>query len=188
MRWRGALLAAVAALASCGDDAAPSPDQQHDTAMATALCGALRDQTNELVRIANRAVAGIEGKSPQERFEAIDSGFVEAHAAATTFAEDVETLELPDVAERDSLRQQVAEGAEQAVAEVTDERELFEQTGPTVEDADTRGRVGEFFNSIEKVMSVVEPSIATYDRRALQEAFLAEPTCSHVIQPFRLDD
>ena len=186
MRWRGALLAAAAALASCGDDTA-SPDQQQDTAMATALCGALRDQTNELVRIANRAVAGIEGKSPQERFEAIDSGFVEAHAAATTFADDVETLELPDIAERDSLRQQVAEGAEQAIDEVTDERGLFEQTGPTVEDADTQGRVGEFFNSIEKVMSVVEPTIATYDRRELQEAFLDEPTCAHVIQPFRLD-
>ena len=46
--------------------------------MATALCNALRNQTNEMVRIANRAVAGIEGKSPQERFESIDSGFVEA--------------------------------------------------------------------------------------------------------------
>ena len=156
--------------------------------MATALCSALRAQTNELVRIANRAVAGIEGKSPEERFEAIDSGFVEADAAATTFADEVGTLELPDVEERDSLREQVADGAEQAIEEVADERDKFEQTGPTVEDADTRGRVGEFFNSIEKVMSVVEPTIAPYDRRELQEAFLAEPMCAHVIQSFRLDE
>ena len=41
--------------------------------MATALCNALRNQTNDMVRIANHAVAGIEGKSPQERFESIDS-------------------------------------------------------------------------------------------------------------------
>ena len=71
---------------------------------------------------------------------------------------------------------------------MADEREAFDETGPTVDDANTRGRVGEFFNSIEKVLSVVEPTIATYDRRELQEAFLSEPDCTHVIQPFRLDD
>ena len=156
--------------------------------MATALCNALRNQTNVMVRIANHAVAGIEGKSPQERFESIDTGFVEASTAATAFADSVESIELPDIPERDSLRQQVAEGAQQAVDEVSDEREAFDATGPTVDDDNTHGRVGEFFNSIEKVLSVVEPTIATYDRRELQEAFLSEPDCTHVIQPFRLDD
>ena len=77
---------------------------------------------------------------------------------------------------------------QQAVDEVSRRaRGRSRQTGPTVDDADTHGRVGEFFNSIEKVLSVVEPTIATYDRRELQEAFLAEPDCTHVIQPFRLD-
>jgi hypothetical protein len=156
--------------------------------MATALCNALRNQPNVMVRIANSAVAGIEGKSPEDRFQSIDNGFVEASTAATTFADGVDSLELPDIPERDSLRDQLAEGAQQAIDEVADEREAFDETGPTVGDADTRGRVGEFFNSIEKVLSVVEPTIATYDRRELKEAFLSEPNCRHVIQQFRLDD
>lgn len=54
----------------------------------------------------------------------------------------------------------------------------------TIVDDDTFGRVGQFFNSIEKVDSLVEPVIARYGRMEFQRAFLDEPLCEHVIQPF----
>jgi len=57
-----------------------------------------------------------------------------------------------------------------------------------VTDADWQGRVGEFFNSVEKANSLVEPAIARYDRRELQHAFLDEPECRYVIQQFVIDE
>ena len=195
-----ALVAVATVLgASCADDGAqivapgstappPTVDSATlDATMAIAVCTALRDQTNVLVGIANTAVTGIEGKSPAARSAALLSGFDQAIAAADAFEQSVPELDLPGIVEEPELRAEIADGATFAAAGVREERESFAADVPQVEDGDVRGRVGQFFNGIEKAMSVVEPAIATYDRRELQEAFLDEPSCRHVIQPFRLD-
>jgi hypothetical protein len=41
-----------------------------------------------------------------------------------------------------------------------------------------------WFNSVEKVMSVSEPEIFRFERRAFKQAFLDEPACRDVIQQF----
>ena len=152
------------------------------------MCGALRDQTNTLGRLANAAVAGIGAKSPDERYAALIAGFDEADAATRTYRDDVEALALGEAPEADALHTQLVDGAELAVTELARERADFEASGPTVPDADVQGRVGQFFNAIEKVMSVAEPAVSRYERRALHEAFAAEPSCRHVIQQVDLDE
>ena len=56
-------------------------------------------------------------------------------------------------------------------------------SGPVADD-DVQGQVGIWFNSIEKVMSVSEPTIFTLERFELKQAFLDEPNCRNVIQQF----
>lgn len=186
-RFAGAaLLAATAAACSGGDDASTPGDA--DAALASTLCGALREQTNTLGRLANTAVAGIGTKQPDERYAAIIAGFEETDAATRTYRDDVAALVLADAPEADALHAQLVDGAELAVTELARERADFEARGPTVPDDDVQGRVGQFFNAIEKVMSVAEPAVSPYERRALHEAFAAEPACRHVIQQIDLDE
>ena len=117
------------------------------------------------------------------------SGFDAAEVAAGEFADGVADLDLPAIDEEPKLRAEVERGARLAVDEVQAERARFAEDVPSgVADDDVRGRVGQFFNSVEKVMALVEPSIAQYERRPLQRAFLDEPSCRHVIQQFRVDD
>ncbi len=59
---------------------------------------------------------------------------------------------------------------------------------PTVPDADVQGRVGQFFNAIEKVMSVAEPAVSRYERRDAARGVRREPSCRHVIQQVDLDE
>jgi hypothetical protein len=187
MRAIVAALVVASAIVGCSDDGA-SNAQSADAAMATALCGALREQTNALVRIANDAVAGIGASAPESRRASILAGFDAAEVAAAAFAEGIADLDLPSIDEADELRAEVERGARLGVEEVAEERTLFaEQVPGAIADDDVRGRVGQFFNSIEKVMSVAEPAIAEYERRDLQRAFLDEPTCRHVIQQFRME-
>jgi hypothetical protein len=186
-----AAIAFAALFAGCGDGDADGDATERragdEAAVAATLCGALREQTNALVRIANDAVAGIEGKSPDERWSAIVAGFDAAIVAAADFAAAVPDVDLGDVDEAGALLTEVRAGALSAITELEDERAAFVEEVPAVADGEVRGRVGQFFNSVEKAMSVAEPAIARYERRALQEAFLADETCRHVIQPFRLD-
>ncbi len=76
-----ALLVVTAARRSGGDDGDARRTTSAD-ALAATMCGALRDQTNALGRLANAAVAGIGAKSPEERYAALIAGF-DAAAAAT---------------------------------------------------------------------------------------------------------
>lgn len=109
-----------------------------------------------------------------------------AGPSASSSSPAVDELELPDTAERDDRRAEMAAGADASLAELTDEQERFAEAADTVTEDDTFGRVGQFFNSIEKVDSLVEPVIARYGRIEFQRAFLNEPRCEHVIQPFRI--
>jgi hypothetical protein len=174
-------LAVVATACSSGGDG--GADGGDDGELAVAMCGALREQTNVLARLANSSVAGIGNMTPEERYAAILAGFDAAEEAGRAYGEQVEVLALPPIAEAGDLHAQLVEGAAQAVEEIDDERATFLDKGSTVPDDEVQGSVGEFFNSIEKMMSVAEPALGQDDRPALLRALRDEPTCEHVIQP-----
>ncbi|CAN5813139.1 MAG: hypothetical protein ACR2HP_13330 [Ilumatobacteraceae bacterium] len=203
MRRAIALLAVVPAAVACSSSAAdPAPtspppsstaapvdDAGQDAALAAALCRALRNQTNLLARLANSAVAGIGAMEPADRFTALVGGFDDVEAAGQDFRSAIDALDLPpDVPEAGDLRAEIGDGAALAVAEVQRVRTAFIALSPLVRDEDVQGRVGQLFNAVEKMMSVVEPAMAGYPRRELRAAFAAEPACEHVVQPVGTDD
>jgi hypothetical protein len=170
-----------AATATAGEGPGP------DAAAARSVCQDLRNTTNALADVVNDAVAGIVSKPPDERREAIVDGFERALTVVRERAGEVEArVALPDdLAERDQLLAELVAGADAAVVELEDELALFEDEVPTVADDDVAGRVGQLFNAVEKAMSVAEPAVAAYDRAELGEAFLAQPDCRYVVQPYR---
>jgi hypothetical protein len=173
---------------AAGSEASDAPASA-DAATASTVCERLRRFTNDLVGAANDAVTGINERTPPERTGAILAGFDDGLRIAEQYVEEAAQLPIdPDVPERDALLGELRAGAEAAVAELVDERARFATEVPEVTDDDVRGRVGQFFNALEKAMSVTEPAIAAYDRRDLQVAFLDEPACRHVIQQFRLEE
>ena len=94
----------------------------------------------------------------------------------------VETIDLGDADEVDELRRQLTVGAERALDELERQRDTL-RSGP-IPDREVQGAVGEWFNSVEKVMSVSEPEIFRFKQQGLRRAFLDEPACRHVIQQF----
>jgi len=209
-------LALLVAVAACDDDETPRADARgsvavdtvtadqdrsptvvdepaaalsDDVTAALTLCTALRDQANVMTDVANGAVANINAKTPAERFDAILAGFDAATDGVTEFADSIADVDVPAIPERKQLLDDISGGADAALAELADERTRFvEAVGRTVADADVGGRVGQFFNSIEKVNSLVEPPIGGYARVDLQRAFLDQPECRHVVQPFVIDE
>ena len=103
-----ALALAVAACSSGDDGGADGGD---DGELAVAMCGALREQTNVLARLANSSVAGIGDMTPDERYAAILAGFDAAEQAGVSYEEQVAALALPPIAEADDLHAQLVEGA-----------------------------------------------------------------------------
>ncbi len=158
-----------------------------DAATALNVCQDLVTTTNALADAVNDAVAGIGAKQPEERREAILEGFRASLDVVRERAAQVEErVALPDeLPERAELLAELVAGADAAVAELEEERALFDAEVPTVTDDDVAGRVGQLFNAVEKAMSVAEPAVAAYERAELGEAFLAEPDCRFVIQQYR---
>ena len=147
-----------------------------DVAAAMEICRALRAQANVRTDIANATVADVGEQTPEERYQTLYDGYDTAAEAERVFGESVADLDVPAIPERRDLLDQVADGAAAAAAEFVDEQGRFaDAVDGVVTDADWQGRVGEFFNSVEKANSLVEPVIAGYDRRELQHAFLDEP-------------
>ena len=192
---RGALVSVLAiatasCLVACGDsDADGASGSGLEADAANVVCGRLRTYTNDLVRVANETVTGINSLTPEERTAAILAGFDGGLEVARGHAALVDELQLGEsLPEAEGLHDELTEGAAAAIDELIDERAHFERDVPEVGDTEVAGRTSQFFNAFEKAMSVTEPAIAAYDRRELSEAFLAEPTCRHVIQQFRLED
>ncbi len=167
----------------CGSDDEPSTDPSADGSVARAVCDALRDFDNGLADTTNASVAGIVAASPTERRAALDDGLVAAVDVVERWQESIGDLQIPEVAEAEQIRDQLAAGAEAALAELTDQATQTAGSGPVADD-DVQGLVGIWFNSIEKVMSVSEPKIFVLDRTELKQAFLDEPNCRNVIQQF----
>jgi hypothetical protein len=163
-------------LLSCG------PDPSADAETALVVCDELRSFDDGLVDIVNGSVAGIAGLPPDERAGAIADGLEAARDAVEAWTTRIDGLELPDVDEADRLRAQLHDGASEALAELDDQRGKL-RVG-ALPDREVQGAVGEWFNSVEKVMSVVEPQIFQFERHEFKQAFLDEPNCRNVIQQF----
>ena len=169
-------------LVACASDS--TADEQE---FARTVCDELRDFNDELVDIVNGSVAGIASLPADERGPAIAAGLEHADKALTGWGDRISTMELPELDEAEIVRVQLASGATLGTDELDDQRTAMADRPDRIDDRDVQGAVGEWFNSIEKVMSVVEPEIFKLERREVKQAFLDEPACRNVIQQFRND-
>ena len=168
-----------AVLGAC--DSGPSAAQR----TASVVCEELRAHDDRLVDLVNSSVAGISTLPADERSDAIRDGFIAVTAEVEAWRRRVDTLDLGDadeVEEVDELRRQLRGGADRALDELARQQGALRE-GP-IPDREVQGAVGEWFNSVEKVMSVSEPEIYRFDRQEFRRAFLDEPACRHVIQRF----
>lgn len=151
-------------------------------ATAATVCGLLRSFDNDAADIANETALVVRNSGDTtQRVDETLAGFdrlldrVELHATA------ISTLDADVLVLGDALVADLARGADDARAELVDERAQFALL-PEVTDGDLTGRVGQFFNALEKALSVIEPVIVDYADGATIAAFTAEPTCRFVVQ------
>jgi protein-tyrosine-phosphatase len=172
-----AVLAATAmALVAC------DPDPSQDERAAEVLCEELRAHDDRIVDLVNTSVAAISERSEDERSRAISDGLDQVEAEVVVWRDHIDDIDLGAGQEVDELRRELRDGAERALDELASQRTTL-RSGP-IPDRDVQGAVGEWFNAVEKVMSVSEPSIFGFERHAFKQAFLDEPACRHVIQRF----
>ncbi len=184
-------------LVACAESAPPvaegtvptvmSPATLTDADAAVRVCDLLRAHANGLGRAINLAVTAIDGRSPQDRLTALLDGLAAAEAVSTGHRAALDDLDLAGLPEAEALLAELDAGAALAITALADGRAELDAELDAVADDDVHGRVSQAFNAVERAMSVAEPAIGRYDRRALRVAFLEEPTCRHVIQPFRED-
>ena len=166
-------------ITGCSDKPAAGADP---AVTALSVCDMLRTYVNDTGAIANASAAVVSGsEDPVGRRDAVLAGFdrlierTDAHLASVTALD-------PTVLEQGAhLVADLIEGAEQAGAELRDERAAFEQVAG-IDDENMTGLVSQFFNALEKAMSVAEPVVADYGSTDLIDAFAAEPTCRFVVQ------
>jgi hypothetical protein len=177
--------AVLAACSAAGDEASPSsvatPD---DAATALTVCTALRGTDNAIVDIVNESVAGIGGLPPGDRRDGITAGMNDVSTELDGWDARIDDLPLPPDDEGDELRRQLRVGVDAARAELADQRAEFEAASGPVPDEEVAGVVGTWFNTVEKIVSSLEPEIFTFERREFKQAFLDEPDCRNVIQQF----
>lgn len=173
-------------LAACSDDLAAAPagsEAAPATPAATAadVCDLLRGYVNDTADIANDSALEVrDDGDPVARRDAVLAGFDRLLERTAAHAGAVAGLAGATLAADHPLLADLELGAEQARAELEDERAEF-ATLDGVEDGDMTGRIGQFFNALEKAMSVVEPDI-TLAGADLAAAFAAEPDCRFVVQ------
>ena len=160
-----------------------------DRASATAAttCAALRSLDNELVRTVNSSVASINTLPADERMASILDGADSIGEILDNWRSTVDELDLADDAQSEELRRQLRAGGDEAVAELMRQRQKFEEQPTLIVDQEVQGIVGTWFNSVEKVMSVIEPEMAGFDDAVFESAFQVEPDCRHVIQRYVVD-
>ena len=197
--WSGpfGVIAIVAAVVSCSSDGATGTSPTvtsadvtavagvgDDAAFALATCDALRGFDNSLVDIVNDSVAGISALPVDERPQRFVAGVAEASQAVDVWDARIDAIDLPEQAEADVLRRQLHQGAADARSELEDRAAEWANPPTVIPDDEVQGEVGIWFNTIEKVMSVSEPAIFTFERAEFKQAFLDEPRCRNVIQQF----
>ena len=194
-RWSSTvgLISVAVIAASCnsdGPDAGSSAssvaaaEAPTDSAFALATCNALRAFDNQLVDVVNGSVAGISSLPAGERPPLLLGGLDDARAAVQAWDDGIDSIDLPALDEAAELRRQLHRGAAEALSELDDQSGEWATLPAELPDDEVQGEVGIWFNTIEKVMSVSEPEIFTFDRVEFKQAFLDEPNCRNVIQQF----
>ncbi len=178
----GLFVVASVSLVACQSGSGPDRGE-----FARTVCEELRGFDDDLVDIVNDSVAGIASRPPDERGPAIAAGLERADTALIAWRDRIATLQLPEVDDAEIVRDQLASGAALGIEELDDQRSHVARRPDRIDDRDVQGAVGEWFNSIEKVMSVLEPEIYKLERREVKQAFLDEPACRNVVQQFRND-
>jgi hypothetical protein len=176
---RSVTVAVAIGLAAVGCSSSSS-----DATIASTTCEALRGVNNRIVTIVNGSVSGIGALAPDGRLAPVQAGLGEVRDELEAWDERIDELELPDVSEVEVLRAQLHDGVADALAELDDEAVALAAIGPPVPDDEVAGLVGAWFNAIEKVVSSIEPEIFRYERQEFKQAFLDEPDCRNVVQPF----
>jgi hypothetical protein len=176
---RSVTVAVAIGLAAVGCSSASS-----DATIASATCGALRDVNNRIITIVNESVVDIGALAPDQRRPPVLQGLDRVRRELDAWAEQVGDLDLPDAPEIETLQAQLRDGIADAVAELDDQAAAFAASDEPVSDDEVAGFVGVWFNAVEKVVSSIEPAIARFERREFKQAFLDDPSCRNVVQPF----
>lgn len=172
----------TACAGGCGSSAPSSAPAPQAAATAITVCGLLRAYDNDSADIANGAAAQVSnGDDPVARRDAVLTGFDELIARTARHGTDVGQLRAAALVQGPELTADLVLGAQQAADELAEERAAF-ATLSGITDGDMTGRVGQFFNALEKSMSVIEPAVTDYASDELLQAFRDEPTCRFVIQ------
>jgi hypothetical protein len=186
MRWGWLTLTSLAAttiLAGCGDTE-PTTSEAAAAETAETVCTTLRRWNNEMTDAINATSQSItDDDDPDAAVGALVAGFDELIEIAGSHRDDVDHLDLPAIDERDALLDELADGAEESIAVLEEERAEAAELA-AIELADQRGALGGAFVGVERATSALEPAIGSYDDEALREAFAADEGCEHVIQPF----
>jgi hypothetical protein len=155
-----------------------------DATIASTTCEALRGVNNRIITIVNESVADIGALAPDRRRPPVREGLDSVGRELDAWAEQIDVLDLPEVSEIGMLRAQLSDGVIDAKAELEDQAAEFAASDEPVPDDEVAGFVGNWFNAVEKVVSSIEPRIARFERREFKQAFLDEPACRNVVQPF----
>jgi hypothetical protein len=172
-----ASLVVIVLVAGCADNS-------EDAETAATLCNELRALDNRIVDHVNGSVEGINELSVEARMDGIIRGVDDVADELRRWDERIDAIELPDIDEAAELREELHAGVDAALAELDDQRRVFESGPSAVPDDEVQGVVGTWFNAIEKVFSVSEPEIFRFERTEFKQAFLDEPDCRNVIQQF----
>lgn len=182
---RGTALAAVVIMATsaCGASL-PTTTETAAADTATAVCGLLREWSNDLAGSLNGTSDAITAQDdPENAPGVLRDGYDELITIAEEHRTEVDTLDLPATGARDQIADDLRTGADAAVAELEAHRDELDDL-EVVEVDDQAGVLGGAFTNLEKAQSVVEPRVGAYGEEAVLAAFADEPTCQHVIQPF----
>ncbi|HEY8524871.1 MAG TPA: hypothetical protein VIL48_07920 [Acidimicrobiales bacterium] len=179
-------VATVLVVAACGGDddggdegSAPSPEAAET---ADTVCTMLRDWNNDLGNVLNATSQTITDQDdPTTANGVLLVGFDEMIELAEQHRREVSELELPDVPQRDELLAELAEGADESLAVLEEERADAAEL-PPITPEEQRGALGGAFTGVERALSVIEPRIGAYDED-LQRAFADDEGCRHVVQP-----
>lgn len=151
---------------------------------ASTVCTELRQLDNRIVDHVNASVEGFNEVPEGERMDRILDGLNDVDGEFQAWDRRIDAIQLPDIDELAELQRQLHSGVDAALTELDDQRSAFEAALGPVPDEEVQGVVGAWFNAVEKVFSVSEPELFRFERTEFKQAFLDEPDCRNVIQPF----
>ncbi|HEX6420421.1 MAG TPA: hypothetical protein VFZ77_18110 [Acidimicrobiales bacterium] len=171
----------VLAAGACGASL-PTSSETDAAETADAVCALLRDWNNEMGDIINATSKSItDDDDPSTANDVLAEGFEQLIEVAEARRSQLDELDLPDVADRQALLDDLRAGADESIAVLEAELDDVADLEPiTVERQG--GALGGAFVAVEGALSVIEPEVAGYGTE-LRTAFAEEEGCRHVVQP-----